>query len=167
MSVNEEVPCSNEDKIVQLMRSRPEGFETLLKEAIDKVLNINDFRNWREGKFSLLFHASLEVCEEAVDYLLEKGANPALRNESGACVLHLMAKRGQVVMAEKCYSKVTLWERRNFVNSATGSGRRKFFLYYSNIIDKMLMFFFRLDSFNVSRRKQSARFCQMVDEERC
>ena len=116
------IPWSDEDKIVLLMRYKPEGFKDTLKEAIAQVSDVNEFRSWRDTNFSLLFHTSLSHCPEAVEFLLEKDADPSLCNDRGACVLHLMAKRGQLEMAQMCYSKVTAEKRHKFVNGGTGTG---------------------------------------------
>jgi ankyrin repeat protein len=71
---------------------------------------------------SLLFHASRENFPEAVDMLLEKGADPSLVNNKGISVLHLMAKKGQLDMARKCYRKIPWLEVDDFVNQGSESG---------------------------------------------
>ena len=87
--------------------------------------NVNAFLDWRDNVFSLLFHASLENCPEALDYLLERDADPSLKtSREGTCVLQLMAKRGQVEMAEKCYSYLPTTLKLKFINSSTSIGKK-------------------------------------------
>lgn len=115
-------------KIIELMRDKPNNFVQQLKEEISNVSNVNLLHklNHSETDFNLLFHASNEDCHEAVDFLLEKGADPTLVNNKGNCVLHLMAKMGQVEMAKKCCSKLQLvgynWEMFNFINGGNNIG---------------------------------------------
>jgi len=101
-------PDESFKKIVKLMCDKPDGFLQQLRAEISDMSNVNLFHKLKnsETDFNLLFHASKEDCKEAVEFLLEKGADPTLVNNRGTCVLHLMAKRGQVEMAKKCYSKL-------------------------------------------------------------
>jgi hypothetical protein len=127
---DDEIPTSEEEEIIRLMRSKPEGFKDLLKEAIAKVSSVDNFRIWRDSRYSLLFHASMEDCLEAVEYLLERGADPSLCNDRGTCVAHLMGRKGQVEMAKKCYSKLAEGMGRKFVNGTTNVGKVLFGLYH-------------------------------------
>jgi hypothetical protein len=113
------------DEIIQWMRSKPKDFEQRFKEAITKIADINTFQDWRDAEFTLLFHASVENCPEAVDWLLEAGADPTVTNYRGTCVLHLMAKRGQLTCAENCFAKVPEDMRFCFINGPTTIGKRK------------------------------------------
>jgi hypothetical protein len=47
-------------------------------------------------------------------------------NRRGTNVLHLMAKKGQVDMAERCFSKLAMGKRQRFVNVATEPGEGSF-----------------------------------------
>ena len=90
------------------MRNKPVGFIENLKEELSSLPNINSFKLWHGADFNLLFHASRLNCKEAVKCLLEKGADPALVNKGGTCILHLMAKKGQLDMAKMCLKKISL-----------------------------------------------------------
>jgi hypothetical protein len=74
LSANQWGPA--EDEVLKIMRDKPGDLKKRLKDAISRVQDVNLFHDWRDADFSLLFHASLEDCQEAVKYLLEKGADP-------------------------------------------------------------------------------------------
>jgi ribosomal protein S27AE len=94
-------------------------FLNSVKEEIGKLANVNLFVKSEELSYTvnLLFHASRENCLRTVLMLLENGADPSLVNNKGISVLHLMAKRGQVEMAKKCYYKIVQEKRAHFVNN--------------------------------------------------
>jgi ankyrin repeat protein len=123
MTISETIWNSEEGEIILLMRHRPEGYSVLLEEAMAKISNVENFRVWKDSKYSLLFVASIEDCIEAVQCLLLKGANPALCNDEGFCVAHFMARRGQLEMIKECYSKLNSEMQLKFVNQATRSGK--------------------------------------------
>jgi ankyrin repeat protein len=92
-----------------------------IKEKIGQLSNVNLFvKSTGQCDMNLLFHASRENCPEAIDMLLEKGADPLLINNTDRSVLHLMAKNGQVEMAEKCIYNVPWDKRDGFINKYSG-----------------------------------------------
>ncbi len=125
---DETSPITTEEKIIKLLRLLREknqvDFYYELIEEIEKVADVNLFMSEPgcEYSTSLLFHASREESLPTVEFLLERGADPTLVNNKGTSVLHLMAKRGQVEMAEKCWLKVPKDRRDGFLNYATPSG---------------------------------------------
>ena len=54
--------------------------------------------------------------------LRSQGADPTLSNDRGTCALHLMSKRDQLAMAEKCLAKVSIAKQHKVVNAATETG---------------------------------------------
>ena len=115
---------AREQKIVTLMREKPQDYLKDLEEEINKVENVNLFIQGEglQYNLNLLFHASRENCPQAVEFLLKKGADPTLVNSKGTTVLHLMAKRGQVEMAKACLSKIDNKKKARFINDYEESG---------------------------------------------
>jgi len=134
--VKEEVVCSNdqvvvepnemtpttEENIVNLMRDKPEGLIGKLTHEIFNLPNVNVFRKWQNTYCNLFFHASWLDCPQAIQPLLENGGDPTLTNNTGVSVLHLLAKRGQLDMAKRCFSAVSPNKRLSFINAATSDG---------------------------------------------
>ena len=112
---------ANEEDIIRLMSYKKKIIETLHRN-ISSLSNVNSFTSWHFTNYNLLFHASRLHCEEVIDVLLDRGADPTLINNDGTSVLHLMAKKGQVEMAEKCFLKVSLAKRMSFLNARTNTG---------------------------------------------
>ncbi len=130
-----ETPLTEEEKIENIVRMfrdrnmpdnlvKQDCYLNDIKEKIGQLSNVNQFVKSAEVQYtlSLLFHASRENFPEAVDMLLEKGADPSLVNNKGISVLHLMAKKGQLDMAEKCCRKIPWFQEDNFVNQGSESG---------------------------------------------
>jgi ankyrin repeat protein len=119
------------EKIVRMFKTKNmsynlgrRDFLNDVKKKIMGLSNVNLFVKSAELQYNLnlLFHASRENFPEIIDFLLERGADPTLINNKGMSVLHLMAKRGQVEMAKKCFYKVPWNEKDDFINESPESG---------------------------------------------
>ena len=78
-----------------------------LEELLSDLNDVNASHHWRDAHYSLLFHASTESNTKAFQLLLDRGADPGWRNQSGYNVLKLLAKRDQVGMAEAAWQKMS------------------------------------------------------------
>jgi hypothetical protein len=106
----------------ELMKT--EKREEKLKAAFAEIGNLNTFHIWRNGHFNLLFHAVLTVNLMALKVLLQLKADPTKTNKRGINVLHLIAKRGDIAMADLCLNNVKSQEDKiSFVNNRTEIGK--------------------------------------------
>jgi hypothetical protein len=106
----------------ELMKT--EKREEKLKAAFAEIGNLDTFHIWRDGHFNLLFHAVLTVNLMALKVLLQLKADPTKTNKRGINVLHLIAKRGDIAMADLCLNNVKSQEDKiSFVNNRTEIGK--------------------------------------------
>jgi ankyrin repeat protein len=95
-----------------------------LKATFDTIEDLDAFEDTRNGHLSLLFHAIILGNLAALQTLLEVGADPTKTNKRGINVLHLMAKRGQVVMSELCLKSIKNEDgKKGFVNNSSEIGK--------------------------------------------
>jgi ankyrin repeat protein len=118
-----------------------------LKDAFAAVEDLDVFEDGKNGHLSLLFHAVIRENFEAFQTLLELGANPTKTNKRGINVLHLIAKRGNIRMADLCLDQIkSTSDKISFVNNSTNIGWSVLIQACSMITDEAVIVKWLLDN---------------------
>jgi ankyrin repeat protein len=103
--------------------SRKEEQRRRMREAFASCEDLDAFEDGKNGHLSLLFQAAIRNNIEKFHTLLELGADPTKTNKRGINVLHLIAKRGNVKMAELCLGHIkSTSDKISFINNSTAIG---------------------------------------------
>ena len=92
-------------------------------EHLAQTIDLNVPHHYRDGHYSLLFHASINGSSDIFEILLNNGADPSWGNDSRNSVIRLIIKRNQMDMLEMCLKHLDGENKSKFLNSgSTSSG---------------------------------------------
>ena len=124
---------------------------SLKKEFSNVKEDLDAFHTWNDDEdYNLMFHASQEDNELAVQALLNLGADPTKINYWGFNVLHLMARKGQIDMARLCIKHLDEDKRKKFINNITNTGLSPL-MEVQHIESPIVDFVHPLNTYNLSR----------------